>query len=253
MPGPYDHLVSAHLGKLIKAKYKGQFDDVNSHELGEAAKKRFSFGSGMPPPPAPNRMPPPQAPTAAHPTTPEASGTIQLQLQQLKAGKRKAVMFPKGTPVAFSARQFNAQRVDTRVGTFFFNPRLITAQEIQQAIAANQLPAILGDVNLGYGAPDKSQLAGPIKTITARAPGGVPVQDVATDAAHEPQAQQAAQAVTPPGGSVEERSADSAIAERVAGGDPESAGEIPHADIPDAMAPPKRMKFRKAKRLGLAS
>ena len=248
MPGPYDHIPSSELGKLIKAKYRGEFDDVPDQELGDSAKTRFAYKGATMPPPALQTQP-----TANHPTTPESADTIRIQLQQLKVGKRKAVMLPKGTPATFSARQFNARRLDTRAGVFFYNPQMITGPQILQAISNNELPGILGDVNLGYGAPDKSELMPPIRTITARSSQGVPIQDVATDEQHKSEALQAAQSVTPAGGSIEDRTADDAIAERVAAGsDESSAGEVPHTEIPDAMTrPQKRMKFRKAKRLGL--
>jgi hypothetical protein len=243
---PYSHLSDERVGELIKNKYRGRFDDVADAELGLQAKSQFGYKSA--------KMSPPLPPTAAQPTSPEARDTLKIQLAQLKSGKRRCVMFPRRTPVPFSARQFNAQRIDTSAGTFFFNPRLISAQQIRTAITSNNLPAILGDKDLGYGAPDKSQLTPPIRAVTALAPSGVPVQDVATDQAHEPQAIAAAQAVTPPGGSVEEKSADSALADRIKSGGGDGSGTIPSIEIPPAGTAPtgKRMKFRKAKRLGLA-
>lgn len=238
MPSLYDDYSDENLGQAIKNRHPGKFDDIPHADLGRAAKQQFQHTG--PPHPA-------QPKAAAVATTPEKPNTLKLQLDQLKQGIRKVVMFPRRTLVPYSARQFHANRMDTAVGTFFFNPHLITAEQIREVIAADQLPSILGDAQLGYGAPSKQNLKPPVMAVVARDAHGSPVRDVATDRQHVAQTKQAAQAVTPPGGTVDTESPDSVIDQRLSAG-------IPKTEIPSGI--PKfnpRMKFRKAQRLGLAS
>lgn len=242
MPSLYDDYADEDLGAAIKGKHPGKFDDIDHAELGRAAKRQFTYTG--PPHPAPAQ---PKTPVKAGSvaTTPEKPNTIKIQLDQLKQGIRKVVMFPRRTPVPYSARQFHANRMDTAIGTFFFNPHMITSHQIREAIAADQLPLILGDAQIGYGAPSKQDLTPPVAAVVSRDARGIPVQDVATDQKHIEQTKIASRAVTPPGGTVATESPDSVIDERLSSG-------VPTTDIPSGIPSfNPRMKFRKARRLGI--
>lgn len=254
MASVYDDIPDHELGQKIRAKFAPHFDHVEPAELGKQAKLHPATQYDGPPMPDPPPSPAKPTSSAAMKTVPEKSSTIRLQLDQLKQGIRRVVMFPKGTPVPFSAKMFAAHRLDTKVGVFFYNPKLISAADIQQAISADKLQDILGDKDLGYGAPAKDELTPPVKAVVSKTPDMQTVQAVATDAAHAPETITAAKKVTPPGGSVGMTTPDRAVKAR---GEVGNSGDIGSEEIPAGQIPsvdvtkPKKMKFRKMQRLGL--
>lgn len=110
--------------------------------------------------------------------TPESPETVQAQLQQLTEGKRKAVLLTPGEKVMGVPE--GVKTLQTPRGTFYYDVNKINARTIKRAIDFDRLSEILGDSDLGYGAPNKKDLEGPISAVTARE-GDVDVQSVATD------------------------------------------------------------------------
>ena len=102
-------------------------------------------------------------------------------MQQLGAGTRKVVMFPKGQgqPTAFPAGI--AITHDEFGNTYAFRPDLIKRAAITTAARNNTLPEILGGPE-GMGAPDKSALPGPPVAVVAKGPDGTEAQTTVTDA-----------------------------------------------------------------------
>lgn len=186
-----------------------------------------------PPEPAPAPEPPkpssvkrvspatPNPPTAALPTAPESPETIAIQLQQLGThgapvgpDQRKAVMFPKGTPVDYSSLVGLSITHDPYGNTYAYRPDLITDSEIRSAARNNRLPEVLGGP-AGMGAPDKTALQGEPVAVVSMAPDGTEVQTTATDAQSLPQTVTATHAVTPPGGTVHVMPPASVVEERI--------------------------------------
>jgi N12 class adenine-specific DNA methylase len=169
----------------------------------------------------------PNAPTAAVPTAPESPETINLQLQQLGAGQRKVVMFPKGTPAPAAYPPGTAITSDAFGNTYAFRPDLIKRADIKKAAKNNTLHEILGSSAMGMGAVDKSQLPPDAPAVTAQAADGTEVQSTATDEASLPATIEATQQVTPPGGTVSIKPAEQVIGERQGQPTPPPAPPLP--------------------------
>ena len=74
---------------------------------------------------------------------------------------------------------------------------------IIKASQENRLPELLGAVDGGMGAPDKTKLSGQPIAVTAKAPNGTAAQTSVTDQPDLKRTVQQTKKVTPPGGSVE--------------------------------------------------
>lgn len=154
----------------------------------------------------------PNPPTAALPTVPESPETMAIQIQQLVAGQRRVVMFPKGTMPPDNAPPGNIGITSDKFkNVYWLRTDMIEPGEIHRAAEKNELPQILGGPE-GLGAPDKSQATGPV--VVAKAPNGTEVQATATTPEQLPQTVAAHQQVTPLGGKVEVETPESVIRER---------------------------------------
>ena len=179
----------------------------------------------------------PNPPTAAIPTMPERPETMELQVQQLAAGQRKVVMFPKGTPtptqfpMVEAGQQPISLQHDKFGNVYAYRPDLISKHEISTAASHNKLPEVLGSALNGMGASDKSILPSDAPVVVSRAPDGTTVQATATDDIRR--TVDAAKDVTPPGGAVTIESVEQQMAERAAP-PPASAPQI----LPQAPQPP---------------
>lgn len=174
-----------------------------------------------PEPPKPNqvqRVSPstPNPPTAALPTQPEKPATIDIQMQQLGAGQRRVVMFPKGTPPPAQYPNGTAITHDPFGNTYAYRADLIRKSEIRHAATQNRLSELLGAAQGGMGAPDKTALQGKVNAVVARAADGTEAQSTATDDFSMPGAVEAAQKLTPPGGSVTIEQPQNVIHQRIA-------------------------------------
>lgn len=192
----------------------------------------------MPKPPKPEKPPKavkPEKPadpkevgqTAGIPTEPESPETYAVQLQQLREGTRKVVMFPGGqgmpdltTLEGFSITHDEVTAPDgSRVNNVYVyrkgvGPGMVEPGEIKSAAKNNTLPELLGHTELGMGAPDKTALKGEPIAVTAHAPDGTEVQSTATDAENLPQTVATTHALTPPGGTVSVGPPAKVLAER---------------------------------------
>jgi broad specificity phosphatase PhoE len=156
-------------------------------------------------------------PTAAQPTIPESPQTLQMQLMQLQQGKRHTVMFPKGTQVPQLIPNTPLHK-DAHGNLYAYDPERINPAQINAAVATNRLPEILGDAEIGMGAPDKSQLRGAVANVIGRTMDGTTVQSTASDEENLQSAIEATKRVTPPGGTVSVEPAQNEINNRVANG-----------------------------------
>jgi hypothetical protein len=143
----------------------------------------------------------PAAKTAAKSTVPETTSTTQAQIGQLASGDRRAVMFPKGTPLQKRPAGMKSYQ-DADGNTYVYNPKLTSQPQIDAAISENRLPELLGATEGGMGAPDKTALAGKPVAVVGRTPEGVTTQATAADKASLPEAVRQTEKLTPPEGTV---------------------------------------------------
>ena len=164
----------------------------------------------------------PNPPTAAKPTVPENPATLAAQTDQLVAGQRKVVMYPKGTPAPTSFPQNSAVTSDRFGNTYVFRPDLITRAAIKKAAENNTLNEILGDAEMGMGVPDKSAIPPDSPTVVARDAQGNEVHAALTPEENAATAVEVAHRLTPSGGSVSVEPPSTVIGQRMAefGGNP---------------------------------
>lgn len=169
--------------------------------------------------------------SAAQPTIPEAPNTLQSQLDQLVSGDRRAVMFPKGTPLLKKPKGMRSY-TDSTGNTFIFNPKLTSQKDIDDASQNNALTDLLGATQGGMGAPDKTELQGKPVAVVAKDAQGETVQGTLTDQPNLGQTVQQTEKVTPPDGSVQFERPEDELAHRISaneGGDELTRGD---SDIP---------------------
>ena len=202
------------------------FEQEAAASLGKNAPVEPSEAPPTPPKPTQTeRVSPdtPNPPTAAVPTTPESPETLALQMQQLGAGQRKVVMFPKGTPTPTPGTYPPGTAItsDGLGNTYIYRNDLTTRSAVKRAAKNNQLHTLLGSTDMGMGTVDKSALQGDPITVVARGPDGTEAQSTATDQANLPATIAASQQVTPPGGTVSIEPPEQVLAEREAVTPPE--------------------------------
>lgn len=158
----------------------------------------------------------PNPPTSANPTVPEKPETLGIQMQQLGRGIRKAVMFPRSSPIP-SAFPQNVGVVHDGLGNVFAYRRdLLNKSAIKSASRNNKLTEILGSSLLGYGAPDKQDLGPDSVTVAVHDPNGVEVQSTATDERHFPATMAAAKHLRPRGGRISLQTPQRIVHQRLA-------------------------------------
>lgn len=171
----YAHVPDDVLGRALKSRFPGLYD----HATDDA--KPAALDSA---------------------TIPETPKTLLIQLGQLAAGQRRVVFVARGSKLKINPAQYGAQLHRSPAGDFYFNPKLIKRAEIVAALKDHRLNEILGDADLGYGAPPKQDLEPPVEAVVSRDQQGETVQGALTDPPHEQQSIAAANAITPEGGSV---------------------------------------------------
>ncbi|MBN9127231.1 MAG: hypothetical protein J0I90_06575 [Nitrosospira sp.] len=132
--------------------------------------------------------------------TPEPVETLNAQLNALAEGRKPGVLLTPGEPLPA------ALPPDVRIAMVPNRGMLLYRDDATLQAALN---GQMGTA-LGYGIDEKP--GGATQVVTARDPNGTVIQDVATDG--NPAVQQAAAAVAGPGGSVEVRPVQEAMAER---------------------------------------
>ena len=110
-------------------------------------------------------------------TVPERPETIKAQLDELKAGKRPAVLVTPGAKSAVPPKGMKALR--TKAGRFIYDPEQLTTEQIQAAVREDRI----GDV-LGYGIANKPAPEDAVGVVTVRDADGVEKRAVVTDAAN---------------------------------------------------------------------
>lgn len=126
------------------------------------------------------------AKSAEGPTIPELPDTVEAQMKQLEAGKRRVVMIPQGTKMPGGIpKHLHVLRVP-RAGNFIFDHKAIAPREIRRAAKFNRLPEILGAADGGMGAPDKTELQSPAVAVVGKDADGIVTQGSLTDATHLP-------------------------------------------------------------------
>jgi hypothetical protein len=138
--------------------------------------------------------------TSAKATVPEERGTLKEQLEQLAAGERRVVMFPRGTNLMRRPDGMKEYR-DADKNSYIFNPALASTKDIDAAIENNTLPDLLGATDGGMGVPDKSKLGAAVNVVAKKSDGKA-VQSAAADSKSLPRAVAQAKKVTPKGGKV---------------------------------------------------
>lgn len=171
----------------------------------------------------PNRLlgPGPAKLSAELETIPETPQTLGAQLEQLKKGERRVVMFPEGSQMPDRAPAGLKSAYSAGVGRFYFDPKAITPKQISKAIETNTLPDILGARFGGMGAPDKSRLQGNVFSVIARNDLGIITQETVTDQANL----QRTIAQTQKLGTVSVETAEETIARRLAAGSRPAEGQ----------------------------
>ena len=132
--------------------------------------------------------------------TPEPVETLNAQLNALAEGRKPGVLLTPGEPLPATLPP------DVRIAMVPNRGMLLYRDDATLQAALN---GQMGTA-LGYGIDEKP--GGATQVVTARDPNGTVIQDVATDG--NPQVQQATATVAGPGGSVEVRPVQEAMAER---------------------------------------
>ncbi|MBS0229466.1 MAG: hypothetical protein JSS23_12345 [Proteobacteria bacterium] len=133
---------------------------------------------------------------------PEPSATLKAQQEQMREGRRPAMMFPKGTPESLAVPE-GFERVETPRGIFHFDPSQVTADTVRELSGAGRENEILG---LGsQSKPDamKRAMAGdPPTVVTERTPGGVEVKGAVSTQSTTPKTVAELDALKTPGNTV---------------------------------------------------
>jgi hypothetical protein len=80
--------------------------------------------------------------SAEAPTIPEKPDTVDAQMKQLEAGKRRVVMIPQGTKMPSGIpKHLHVLRVP-KAGNFIFDHKAIAPREIRRAAKCNRLPEL---------------------------------------------------------------------------------------------------------------
>lgn len=192
------------LGRQAKALHRKAYGHVDDATLGRALKARFpGLYDHIPDDLDSNTMP-------------ETPGTLKIQLQQMADGLRRCVFVARGSKVRINAADYGAKRLPTPAGDFYYDSKAIKPAEIQAALREHRLAEILGDYQLGYGAPDKTELRGNVQAVVARDAAGETAHSALTDPERQGSAIAAAQRLTPPGGAVSVEPPEREISHRAA-------------------------------------
>jgi hypothetical protein len=105
---------------------------------------------------------------------PEALETVLSQIKWLIEGKRKAVYLPNDSAVV--QLPHGMQLFNTSEGKFYYNPKLISMEEIEDAVRSLRIGFVLG-----YGIGQKPAYKSVIGAVVIRDSNGLEKQSVLTD------------------------------------------------------------------------
>lgn len=126
-------------------------------------------------------------------TLPERPETIALQIDEVKAGDRPAMLIPKGTRMP-AIQGTGLKATPTADGMIIYHPDKADPAQLRQAVAEGRT----GDA-LGYGIPAKPEPGTEAGVVTVRTPEGVEKRAVVTDAEHLGAVTKAAEEAAGPG------------------------------------------------------
>ena len=154
---------------------------------------------------------------------PERDETLREQQRALVEGRQRAQMFPVGTSELPLPR--GLARVTTRRGVFHYDPRSVSAEEIERASAGGRENEVLG---LGPASKaDVAELAQrgePVATLVEQTPAGVEVKGALVTPSTEAATRREMQARRAKGHEVKLRPVGDVLAERVKTRAPSSGG-----------------------------
>lgn len=145
------------------------------------------------PPPLPAQPPPvPQTPTV-----PESAETLKLQQEQIVKGLRPAMMFTKGEDVLPLPQGMEA--VETPNDIFHFDPKKITAEQVQALDAAGRQNEML---NLGSQSKADIEASGQPAVVVTERKGGVEIRAAGATADKAPATAQEMERQKTPGSTI---------------------------------------------------
>ncbi len=141
---------------------------------------------------------------------PELLQTIDHQMNWLRSEKRAVVYLPTGS--IFPPLPNGIKFLKTDKGYFYYNPKMINANEIWSAVLNNEIGYILG-----YGIARKPKLSETIGAVVIRDRNGIEKQAVAVDNYHLKQVLHAAWKMADPFDTIELEKTDKVIEDRMKG------------------------------------
>lgn len=159
-------------------------------------------------------------------TMPESARVLHLQRQALLAGKRKAMLFPKGGGKE-SVVPPGMERMDTPDGVIHYNPAMVSEREIAQAVKNKRLNEVLGLGPYSKGDVVKRVAKGekPV-AVVARDPHGVEAAAALGTAGTAPEQLPHIAAQMPAAGSVGLENPAETVLRRADGGEVEDDFQI---------------------------
>ena len=148
-------------------------------------------------------------------TIPEKPSTMAIQVHQLEQGLRRAVYFPRGTPLM--KRPKMAKALETPDGMFFYDPAKITSGDILRAQEEGRLNEILGATDGGMGPQSKDDVersGDAAVSVVGKSANGTVAQGTLATRSGVPLAARQVAKVTPKGGKVSVESPAKTIADR---------------------------------------
>ncbi len=145
--------------------------------------------------------------------TPESPATLAAQSRAVRAGRQRAVMYPRGTDEAPLPR--GLARVETARGVFHYDPSQIDAEDIQRASLARRENDVLG-----LGPASKADVLAraaqgePVAGVVERQPDGVEVKSAVVTPSTAPGALREITARAAPGNRVAVEPVEGVIASR---------------------------------------
>lgn len=163
-------------------------------------------------------------------TMPESARVLHLQRQALLAGKRKAMLFPKGGGKE-SVVPPGMERMDTPDGVIHYNPAMVSEREIAQAVKNKRLNEVLGLGPYSKGDVVKRVAKGekPV-AVVARDPHGVEAAAALGTAGTAPEQLPHIAAQMPAAGSVGLENPAETVLRRADGGEVEDYLPPDHPD-----------------------
>lgn len=171
--------------------------------------------------PAPAAPPPAQAAQASTETTvPEPSETLDAQIKDLAEGRRPAVLLPKDLKTADRPPrpdgEFATYPIEG-VGTFYYDPKKVSARQLRAAAREGRLNEVLGMASTSKVDAAQAVAAGAqAGVVQVRDEQGTPKVEAATSSATVAQDASQIAAQTAPGDTVQVTTPEAVIAERKA-------------------------------------